>query len=59
MHIGCEALREHVVRRAPRVHVFGHVHEAHGEAVHNGTRFINAASSRFFRSPRPARAFEA
>lgn len=45
-HVGCESLLEAVRERAPRLHVFGHVHESHGEARVDGlrTRFINAAN---------------
>jgi Icc-related predicted phosphoesterase len=45
-HVGCEALLDIVRDRAPRVHLFGHVHEAHGEASLEGlpTRFINASN---------------
>lgn len=44
--LGCPDLRDIVGDRAPRLHVFGHVHEAHGEARVEGlrTRFVNAAS---------------
>jgi Icc-related predicted phosphoesterase len=44
--VGCEALLEAVRARPPRLHVFGHVHEAHGEASLPDvpTRFINASS---------------
>ena len=41
--VGCEALRHEVLQRIqPRLHVFGHIHEAHGEVELNGTRFVNA-----------------
>lgn len=54
--VGCEDLLHHVRRAAPKVHVFGHIHEAAGEFrdPHVATRFINAASSRLLvgmRSP--------
>jgi predicted phosphodiesterase len=47
-HVGDEALREVVLERAPRLHVFGHIHEAHGETRVAGcpTRFLNVATSR-------------
>lgn len=45
-HVGCEALREIVLQRAPRLHLFGHVHEAHGETRLDGVRthFVNASN---------------
>lgn len=43
-HVGCADLRDAVLRLQPRVHVFGHIHEAYGEAVLGTTRCINASS---------------
>lgn len=47
-HVGCEDLRAAVLERAPPLHVFGHIHEAFGEASVPGcrTRFLNVATSR-------------
>lgn len=47
-HVGCEDLRAVVLQRAPTLHVFGHIHEAFGEASVPGseTRFLNVATSR-------------
>lgn len=43
-HVGCEALREAVLERVrPRVHVFGHIHEAWGRFDSTHTTFINAS----------------
>lgn len=42
--VGCEALRDALPRIRPRVHVFGHIHEAHGEVVRDGTHFVNAST---------------
>lgn len=44
-HVGCEALRDRVRALGPRVHVFGHIHEAHGEHTPAGssTRYFNVA----------------
>jgi predicted phosphohydrolase len=39
---GCEDLRLAVDRIKPRLHIFGHIHEAHGVEEHGGTTFINA-----------------
>ncbi len=46
MHVGCEALRARVPAIAPRLHVFGHIHESFGEYTVEGlpTRFLNVAS---------------
>jgi predicted phosphohydrolase len=41
--VGCEELREAVARLRPKLHVFGHIHHAHGQAVVAGTRFVNAS----------------
>lgn len=41
--VGCEELRSVVDRIAPRLHVFGHIHEAYGAEVHGGTLFVNAS----------------
>jgi Icc-related predicted phosphoesterase len=45
-HVGCEELLAAVRARPPQLHVFGHVHEAHGELQLEGqaTRFVNASS---------------
>ena len=41
--IGCEDLLHHVHRVKPRIHVFGHIHEAAGQAHIDGTHYINAS----------------
>lgn len=41
---GCPLLRDAVRRVRPRIHAFGHIHEARGEVEIDGTRFINAAT---------------
>ena len=45
-HVGCEALLGVVRERPPRLHLFGHVHESHGEDRVEGlhTRFVNASN---------------
>ena len=43
-HVGCEELRIAVERIRPRLHVFGHIHEAYGQLVVDGTYFVNASS---------------
>jgi Icc-related predicted phosphoesterase len=41
--LGCPLLRRELPRIAPRLHVFGHIHESHGAVSLDGTEFINAA----------------
>lgn len=41
--VGCEELRRAVTRLAPRLHVFGHIHEAYGAQVEGPTLFVNAS----------------
>lgn len=43
-HVGCEYLRERVDELKPRLHCFGHIHEAYGQELHGDTLFVNAAS---------------
>ncbi|NJK88497.1 MAG: hypothetical protein HC923_03255 [Myxococcales bacterium] len=46
--VGDETLREAVLQKTPRFHVFGHIHEARGTGQVEGcpTQFLNVASSR-------------
>jgi predicted phosphodiesterase len=46
--VGCADLLARVREVPPRLHVFGHIHEAHGEASLPGvpTRFLNVSSCR-------------
>lgn len=41
--VGCEDLREAVVRTSPRLHVFGHVHGGYGISAEGETLYVNAA----------------
>jgi predicted phosphohydrolase len=41
--VGCEELMPVVERLQPRLHLFGHIHEAYGRVEVNGTRFVNAS----------------
>lgn len=43
LHVGCEALRDALRRVAPRLHVFGHVHEAAGTTPDGATTCVNAS----------------
>ena len=45
-HAGCEALRERVLEIEPRLHIFGHIHEARGRLERGATTFINASCFR-------------
>jgi hypothetical protein len=42
-HVGCEELLPAVRRLHPRIHCFGHIHEAYGDWVADGIRYINAS----------------
>lgn len=45
-NVGCEELKLTLTERMkspPAVHVFGHIHEAHGELVLAGTRYYNVS----------------
>jgi len=48
MHVGCDDLLARVLVAAPRLHVFGHIHEAFGAYRHPAvaTQFLNVASQR-------------
>lgn len=41
--VGCEELLPAVKKIRPRVHVFGHIHEAYGQCEIDGTLFINCS----------------
>jgi predicted phosphodiesterase len=41
---GCADLLAAVQRVRPRLHVFGHIHEAYGTVLRDGTRFVNASN---------------
>jgi Icc-related predicted phosphoesterase len=41
--VGCEELLKAVQRIKPRLHIFGHIHEGHGQVTIEGTTFINAS----------------
>ncbi len=40
--VGCEDLREALLRVKPKLHVFGHIHQCYGFIRDNGTTYINA-----------------
>ncbi len=41
--VGCQDLLKVINRINPRLHVFGHIHEAAGKLERNGTVFVNAS----------------
>ena len=41
--VGCEDLLHAVRAKPPALHVFGHIHEAHGSLVEGPTTYVNAA----------------
>tara|TARA_R110002094_G_scaffold138498_2_gene129838 strand:- start:693 stop:1313 length:621 start_codon:yes stop_codon:yes gene_type:complete len=41
---GCHELACELARVRPRLHVFGHIHEAYGQLKRNGTTFVNACN---------------
>ncbi len=43
-HIGSEFLRLKVLEIKPKLHIFGHVHEAAGIIQQDGITFVNASS---------------
>jgi Icc-related predicted phosphoesterase len=53
--VGCEELLAAVARVRPRLHVFGHIHEAAGRVERDGTTFVNACSCDLgYRASQPA-----
>ena len=40
---GCEDLLDTILEVTPKVHVYGHIHEAYGEESRYGVKFINAS----------------
>lgn len=44
MSVGCEALLEALPRIAPKLHVFGHIHEAYGVVQRDGILHVNAST---------------
>ena len=49
---GCPELRRRVAEISPVLHVFGHVHQAHGVATHGRTTFVNASITDFWNTPK-------
>lgn len=56
---GCPALRERVRQVKPKLHIFGHVHEAYGREEHEGTCFANVAlNTRDLEPTNPVQVFD-
>ncbi len=49
--VGCLELRRAVERIAPRLHIFGHIHEGYGQTVIGETTFFNASTCNLFYRP--------
>jgi len=43
-HLGCETLARRIAVASPRLHVFGHIHDAYGVAYSGVTVFANAST---------------
>lgn len=43
-HVGCEDLTDELKRIKPRLHVFGHIHNAYGVVEKDGTVYVNACN---------------
>ncbi len=48
---GCADLRQRIAEVRPRLHVFGHIHEAYGRIEQDGTTYVNASSVNFRYKP--------
>jgi len=42
-HVGCPKLLEKVQKIKPKVHLFGHIHEAYGQIEQDGITYVNAS----------------
>lgn len=42
--VGCQELADRLVVVRPRVHIFGHIHEAYGQQENNGIRHFNVST---------------
>jgi hypothetical protein len=53
--VGCEELARALERIRPRLHLFGHIHEAYGTRRENGVLSVNACTCNlFYRAVNPA-----
>lgn len=60
LHVGCQELLEAVYRIKPKLHLFGHIHEARGKIEYDGITFMNASSVdlRYKNYPQEAETYE-
>lgn len=42
-NLGCPVLREQVIKKKPKIHVFGHIHGGSGQLKNEYSHFINAS----------------
>lgn len=42
-HVGCRDLLKRLDKINPKLHVYGHIHEAYGSKIVEGTTFVNAS----------------
>lgn len=42
-HVGCDDLLIKIKEIKPKIHAYGHIHEAYGIREINGTTFVNAS----------------
>lgn len=42
-HTGCADLLDYVIRRKPKIHAFGHIHNGYGVYENEHTKFINSS----------------
>jgi len=43
-YVGCSDLLKKIKQIKPKIHAFGHIHEAYGQCEEDGTTFINACN---------------
>ena len=43
-HVGCEELKKKVLEIKPKIHIFGHIHEAYGVEEGDYTLFVNGCN---------------
>jgi Icc-related predicted phosphoesterase len=42
--VGCRDLGKKILEIKPALHVFGHIHEGHGDETHDGVRYLNVST---------------
>lgn len=51
---GCPSLLQAVRSISPKLHIFGHIHEGHGDHIEQGTRFLNVSTmNKYYRIHHP------